>query len=246
MPKIYMKYGEPLKSKRYDELTIDTAKQIYRAVQTHQDFKLIELRCSGEDENYSEIVVVDCTSDGVPSKNEVGIKYRERLGLQFFQNPGKLPEVRALRSNFPITFHQHDVPSGEPLSLCLYIEQWSAVERTWTAQKHLSGIQWWLEKMSCGTLHADDQPLEPFFFDSRHTLILPTDFDDKIEKDDWSFIVEPRPLTDEDFRILVGRFEKNDNTVKTNDLTLSYLVISLPPPYSWSYRAHTKYSWGVA
>ena len=229
MPKTYIKYGEPLKSKRYNELTIDAAKQIYRAVQTHQDFKLIELRCLSEDENYSEIVVVDCTSDGIPSKNKIGIKYRERLGLQFYQNPDKLPEVRALRLNFPMTFHQHDVPSSEPLSLCLYTEQWSAVERTWTAQKHLSRIQWWLEKMSCGKLHADDQPLEPFFFDSRHTLILPTDFDDKIEKDEWSFVVEPRPLSDEDFRILVGRFEKNDGTVKTNELTLSYLVISLPP-----------------
>ena len=199
MSEEYIKFGELLDSSNYEKLTIHAAEQTYCAALAHNEYELVDLRYLGEGENYSEIVVVDFTNDAVPSRNEVGIKYRERLGLRFFQNPSIFPEVRALRSNFPITFHQHDVSSGEPLSLCIYFEPWSAVERTWTPQKHLRRIQWWLEKMSCGELHTEDQPLEPFYFDSRYTLILPTDFDEKAGKEGWLLIFEPRQLTDRDF-----------------------------------------------
>ena len=83
--------------------------------------------------------------------------------------------------------------------------------------------------MSCGKLHAEDQPLEPFYFDSRYTLILPTDFDEKVGKKGWSFIVEYRPLTEKEFRILVGRFEQKNASVKKSNLTLSCEVLSLAP-----------------
>ena len=146
MSEAYIKFGEPLKSSQYGKLTIDAAKKIFCAIQTHQEFELVELRNLDEGRSFSEIVVVDCTNDGVPSKNDVGIKYRERLGLRFFKHPGKLPEIRTLRSDFPVTFHQNHVSSGEPLSLCIYFEPWSAIEHTWTAQKHLGRIQWWLGK----------------------------------------------------------------------------------------------------
>ena len=228
MSEEYIQFGEPFKSNQYDELSIDAAKKIFCAIQTHQEFELIELRYLVEDEKYSEIIVVDSTNDGVPSKNVVGIKYRERLGLRFFKNPGKLPEVRALRSNFPVTFHQNHVSTGEPQSLCIYFEPWSAAERTWTAQKHLGRIQWWLEEMSCGTLHAEDQPLEPFYFESRYTLVLPTDFDEKVGKEGWSLIVEPRPLKDKDVRIIVGRFEKEEDSINKSYIT-SCEALSLPP-----------------
>ena len=227
MSEEYIKFGEPLKSNQYDELSIDAAKKIFCAIQAHQEFELVELKNLDEGGSFSEIVVVDCTNDGVPSKNDVGIKYRERLGLRFFKHPGKLPEVRALRSDFPATFHQNHVSSEEPPSLCIYFEPWSTIEYSWTAQKHLGRIQWWLEKMACGKLHAEDQPLEPFYFESRYTLILPTDFDEKVGKEGWSLIVEPRPLKDKDVRIFVGRFELEDDSVKKSNLTLSCEVLSL-------------------
>ena len=228
MSEEYIKFGEPLKNNQYDELSIDAAKKIFCAIQAHQEFEVVELRNMDEGESFSEIVVVDCTNDGVPSKNDVGIKYLERLGLRFFKHPGKLPEVRALRSDFPVTFHQNHVSSGEPLSLCIYFEPWSTIECTWTAQKHLGRIQWWLEKMACGKLHAEDQPLEPFYFESRYTLVLPTDFDEKVGKEGWSLIVEPRPLKDKDVRIFVGRFEKEEDSINKSYIT-SCEALSLPP-----------------
>ena len=219
MPEVYIKFGCSLKNNQFDELSIDTAKQTFCALQSHHEFELVELRYLGEGENYSEIIVADCLNDRVLSQNDVGIKYQERLGLRFYNDTRKIPEVRALRSDFPITLHQHDVFPGEPLSLCIYFEPWSAVERTWTAQKYLRRILWWLENISCNTLHADDQPLEPFYFDTRYTLVLPADFDEKAGNEGWALNVEHRPLTENGFRILVGQFEQAEKSENKNHLS---------------------------
>ena len=144
MPDPFIEFGDLFGNQNLEVLTVDAAKQTYRAVATHTNFKLIEIRNLTDQDGYGEILVVDCTNDSVPSKNRIGIKYCERLALRFFNNPARLPEVRALRRDFPVTLHRNFVQYGEPTSLCIYFEPWTAVERSWTPQKHLNRILTWL------------------------------------------------------------------------------------------------------
>ncbi|MGJ7467760.1 hypothetical protein [Comamonas thiooxydans] len=112
-----------------------------------RDFTIVQILHYGKDETpMLECIIVDVECDGVPSKNSVGIRYRERLALCVSGNPKLLVEVLALRKDFPVLMHQNQGIPGAPASLCLYFEPEAAVMRTWTPQSFLRRIQWWLEK----------------------------------------------------------------------------------------------------
>ena len=229
MEERFIPFGSALEPGR--ELRIESATRSLAAIHEHLDFELVECRLLGDDKRASEIVVVDCKCDGVPTRNPVGIRYRERLGLRFFSDEDQLPEVRALREDFPYTGHQYDVASGEPVSLCLYFESWSEVRRTWTPQKHLARIQWWLVETANGTLHRDDQPVEQIYFRSRFELVLPENFESPAEKADQVLVVESRcsPARREDSPILAGRMISATEAEKRANSSIQCVTLTLPP-----------------
>jgi hypothetical protein len=103
----YIKFGDLSSELTEDALTIPLARDTFKACVNHKFFELVELRCFiQEGKRIAEMLVVDCTNDGVPTQNEIGILYRERLGLIFHTARTQMPEVRALRQNFPPTIHQ--------------------------------------------------------------------------------------------------------------------------------------------
>lgn len=118
---------------------------------------------------------VEC--DRVPPINSPGIYYRERLAIFVPKDPTKLVEVIALRKDFPVMIHQNHGVEGGAANLCLYFEAPSSILRTWTAERFLMRIQWWLEMSSREKLHASDQPVEHLFFASKFELVLPWNFD---------------------------------------------------------------------
>jgi proteasome lid subunit RPN8/RPN11 len=68
-----------------------------------------------------------------------------------------------------------------PRSLCLYAQSWDDIKLHWTPTGYVGRLRYWLAETSKGTLHQEDQPLEPFFF-SDGPIILPPDlFTDAIE-----------------------------------------------------------------
>ena len=213
------------------EFRIESAVHSLAAIHEHPDFEVVECRLLGHDKAASEIIVVDCKCDGVPTRNSVGIRYRERLGLRFFSDGDQLPEVRALREDFPYTGHQYDVVSGEPVSLCLYFESWSEARRTWTPQKHLARIQWWLAETANGTLHRDDQLVEQIYFRSRFELVLPENFESQTEEADQVLVVKPRrsPARREDSPILVGRMVSATEAEKKANGSIQCVALTLPP-----------------
>ncbi|WP_043632931.1 Mov34/MPN/PAD-1 family protein [Chromobacterium haemolyticum] len=163
----------------------EESRRLLAACSQHPAFDVVELRrlesngTSGQIHQIVDGIVVECCDGTVPSRNAAGVTNRERLLL--LHGPGLLTphEVRALRANFPATPHQNSVPDGEPPSLCLYFEPWSAVERTWTPAKHLQRILWWLRETALGTLHRNDQPLERLHFVSPYQIVLPADFKER-------------------------------------------------------------------
>jgi hypothetical protein len=136
------------------------------------------------DKKKAEVLIIDVVCDGVPSQNQVGIKYRERLALWVPDDAAALVEVFALRKSCPVLIHQNNGTRSGPASLCLYFEPISTVTRTWTPQRFLRRIQWWLEQSAKGELHPADQPVEHLFFASSFELVLPWNFDELRHKGD--------------------------------------------------------------
>ncbi|WP_083297577.1 MULTISPECIES: Mov34/MPN/PAD-1 family protein [Stenotrophomonas] len=168
----YFEWGEPVAQA---EASVESQRflELLEACRNHSDIKFLELRRGKDPKSLG--IVVDVGDGSVAPGNPVGIRPRERLWLGFDQSGKRPPEVRALRRDFPNLLHLNAVPTNEPASLCLY-ENWTFEERQWTAQRHLRRILWWLRESAKGSLHATDQPLEPLFYGTGYTVVLPASF----------------------------------------------------------------------
>lgn len=224
-------FGRILENQDPDSLKIAAAQKTVLAIKNNPDFNLVELRYTQTEGLYSEIIVVECTNDGVFTDNRVGIKFRERLALRFWEDSEISPEVRALRRDFPVTPHQNHVNPGEPSSLCINVDHWATVQRSWTPEKHLKRILWWLAEAANESLHQHDQPVEPvyFYFHSAYEIVLPLDFDTKILDQSLSFVVEQRPMRDNPGRMLVGSFQPVTKAIKEGMPQLRSVAVSVPP-----------------
>ena len=232
-------FGEPIGGPLPDSLRLPITQQVWAAVEQRRQFTFVEARRLERDGGYAEMLVVDCENDAVPSRNPVGIEYRERLALVFHNDADRIPEVRALREGFPATAHQNQVAPGEPPSLCLYFAFWAEVRRTWTAQGHLTRIKWWLAETAKGTLHRSDQPLEQLYFDSRFELVLPFDFREKVGDKAHKLVVANRGESTKTIQ-LVGSM-RGRNELVGGQLDLPCIALSLPPivhgtvePFPWT------------
>jgi len=220
----YFEFGVLLEAGS-EGLSVPRAISICRTIDERDDFHLREVRHIDNGNQSSDILVVECVHVGVPNKNKVGIKGREVLALRFFVDEKKQPEVRALRKGFPITPHQNHVFEGESASLCIYYEPWSSTERSWTPQKHLERIKWWLLETSKGTLHQGDQPVEQLYFQPEYEIVVPKDFGDITKQNDLVFNIKPMLMDGEkNFRVLKGTFSDKAEVLAWNCLT-----ITLPP-----------------
>lgn len=162
----------------HEQLKLPRARALLAAVRDAGDFSLVQLLSHVvPGVPPVEVLVVDVECDGVPSRNLAGLRYRERLALCVPEDTGALIEVLALRRSFPILMHQNHGTRGGAASLCLYFEPPLTVMRTWTPQRFLRRIQWWLEQSAKGELHPADQPVENLFFTSKYELVLPWNLD---------------------------------------------------------------------
>lgn len=161
-----------------DALNLPRARALRAALCDAADYTLVKLLSrTTPDGEQIEVLVVDVECDGVPSRNPKGIQYRERLALVVQQDRRALIEVLALRKSFPVLMHQNHGTRDGAANLCLYFEPTPTVLRTWTPQRFLRRIQWWLEQSAKGELHPADQPVEHLFFASKFELVLPWNLD---------------------------------------------------------------------
>lgn len=137
-----------------------------------------ELRADPSEKGGSEYIVIDAGDGTVDAGNQGGIRRRERLAIGV--NPRyRVPVVvYTLRKDFPLLSHQHPPSSGGARVLCLYDSAWSTVERSWTPQRFIARMFWWLRESALLKLHRDDQPLEQLFYMSPYQLILPSNYPD--------------------------------------------------------------------
>jgi hypothetical protein len=84
------------------------------------------------------------------------------------------PSVLALRQDFPPDVpHQNDVPEGTPCALCVDDRPWAEARLTWSAADTVRRIQLWLARAARGELHDTARPLDPIFFRSPVSLVVP-------------------------------------------------------------------------
>lgn len=131
------------------------------------------LECRSLSSDGVEMVVFE-TEVTVPQAGSVfGIEPRERMAVSFFSADDRMPEVLALRTNFPLTSHQNQRAEEIPRSLCVTDQRYEDLKRRWTGRLLLDLIRSWLKRAAHGELHADDQPLEPFFMPGRTHVLIP-------------------------------------------------------------------------
>lgn len=173
----YFAPGEVLEASREGELYPETA-ALLRACRASPYVEVRELRCEASGMSRTEYIVIDAGDGSVDAGNPGGIRRQERLAIGI--NPQyRVPIlVHALRKDFPPLSHQHPRAPGHPRTLCLFDHDWSAVQISWTPERYIARMFWWLRESAQLKLHRDDQPLEQLFYMSPFQLILPSNFAD--------------------------------------------------------------------
>lgn len=234
-------YGEPLPSLDPALLTHQEGRELLAVCQSFSYVNIIELRKATHGQTVEDIIIADFGDGSVPSRNPVGIQVQERLALTYRPDYSdyRCPyDVRAIRSDFPVTPHQNHVLQGEPTSLCLYFEPWSALQRTWTPQNHLKRILWWLKETASGTLHREDQPLEQFYLASPWQIILPADFNEKVSQANTSLSLTYLGSYSNGLGLIInGSFEPGDDQNKTGKPHYECLTITTSPVQSGTIEA---------
>lgn len=216
-------FGQRLEHQEEEKLTVAAARAAVGAVREDRNFRLLELRR----DDVSEILIVECRTH-VFSKNACGIRFREPLALRFFRDASKLPEVRALRSDFPELLHENEQEPGEPVGLCVYQEPWAELRRTWTPQRFLGRIRWWLKAASEGKLHPPELAPEQLFFDSFITVVLPEDFDELCSRKDQALALEGRSPRDGSKWVVNATFRPVRQFLQNEDRNYALIALTLP------------------
>jgi len=138
--------------------------------------RLVECRCrdAGSGDGKAEIIILDLDIQR-PQLTVNDIRRVERFAVVFEPGDATYPEVLALRTDFPLVPHLNLRKDEFPRSLCLYDQSWEEVRTRWTASAFVERIRGWLADTATGTLHRDDQPLEPLLFGTPYRLVIPAD-----------------------------------------------------------------------
>jgi hypothetical protein len=174
MDALYIIEGQILPLRK-EALTSARARATYAALQWYHYYQLLDAKIFEEFGLKFDALIVEVSPE-LPQVKKHDIRYREPLALCFDHEDRGLPRVQALRKDFPFDVsHLNLVPADTPRELCLYNEPLDVVRLTWTAPEFLGRITTWLAKTATGTLHAPDQPLEPFLLPLANEVIVPCD-----------------------------------------------------------------------
>jgi hypothetical protein len=119
------------------------------------------------------------------------IRRVERLAVMFDPADTAPPEILGLRIDFPLVPHVNAREQEVPRSLCLYDQPWHEIALRWTAPAFVEQIRGWLSRTAQGSLHAEDQPLEPFIFMSPYHIVVPHGVFERAEVPDEPLWVVP-------------------------------------------------------
>ncbi len=185
-----------------DSLTIERAKSTAHAVgHGHLEYaRLVE--CRRRDGGKEEIVVLEVDVQR-PQKRVHDVRATEPLAIVFFADDRR-PDVLSLRGDFPQVPHLNLSSTERPKGLCLYEQDWTELKPTWTPPRFVERIRFWLAETARGTLHQEDQPLEPIIVGCGYQIIVPHDLFTRAETVDVQTLAIRLAGDDEKGRILIA------------------------------------------
>ena len=127
-----------------------------------------------QSDGLSDIVDLELEID-LAQDRAVPIHHREPVRI-VFASPDDLiaPRVLSLREDFPSgQVHTNLDREVDGLCLCIWEEGWHDLSRNLTGQALVERIRWWFAGMADGSLHADDQILEPLVATTSDTIVFP-------------------------------------------------------------------------
>lgn len=172
-PELLSLRGEPV---QVGNLKIAKARQFAQYLQDSGPKAFVEFRGAVRQSSPPAETVVFVVTPERPQKMAYPIQHEEPLAATFLADDSRAPEVISLRSDFPSAPHQNLQLEELPKSLCLYDQPYGNVKLTWTPAEFLHRVHFWLSKTATGSLHGEDQPLEPLLSSSDSRLVLPADF----------------------------------------------------------------------
>ncbi|TSA19386.1 hypothetical protein D4R75_09625, partial [bacterium] len=107
----------------------------------------------------------------IPQKTVHDIRFKEHIAV-VVRDEIRVPEVYALRSDFPKVPHTNLKEYDTPKSLCVYENQ-DEEKLRFAPGRFLEDVRLWFSRTASGALHQEDQPLEPFALTSNPRLIIP-------------------------------------------------------------------------
>jgi integrative and conjugative element protein (TIGR02256 family) len=150
-------------------LTIDKAKEFIDAVNLNPFAQLIEVRKNSKED---EIIIIDLNIEK-PQICKNDIRDIEQVAVLFHSENNLMPEIFALREDFPSVPHLNLKEFDHPKCLCLYEEPYEELKLRWSSFSFLERIREWLCLTAKGKLHATDQVLEPLLFFTNSYIVLP-------------------------------------------------------------------------
>jgi len=174
-------------------LKYDNCKSVLVSSEIFTCIKFVE--CKLNDVTGEEVAVFDFYPD--EHQNTIhDIRDIERIAISF-KSDKELPKVSALRMDFPNDLsHLNTSSPHSPRELCVYEDHWEELKHKWSASTFLLRIKEWLELSAIGTLHQEDQPLEPFLNTNSILIygqnINETFFVKELAKDTYELTSEPQ------------------------------------------------------
>ena len=159
----------PGQSVSVDELQLRDAKEIARAVMQAVYTELIG--CCRTDAG-EEVVIFDAEVE-LGQRRVHDIRPTERISVVCDGDETSIPDILAIRSDFPQVPHLNIRFTPYPRSLCIFEEPPEEVRLHWSAPLVVERIRQWLALTAKGQLHAQDQPLELLLPPSLQQLIVP-------------------------------------------------------------------------
>jgi len=155
-----------------DTLMVPLAVQFVAHIKSRGDdaFELLECRSFEGLEALKLLVRPE-----LPNGRLYDFQNEEALLLVFTRDGDGLPNLYALRKDFPRVPHMGLVQKGMMPWICLFGEDPDEVRRRLTPQFLADRILWWFSQNARGILHRDDQALEPFLLGKIRPIYFPSE-----------------------------------------------------------------------
>lgn len=235
-----------------EKAELKSSASMINAINHMSDCDFIELLVERNKDQIIEYVICSISNDEVPSRNNYGIEYRERIAYVFGSHI-KIPRTLALRKTFPETMHQNSTSPDAPKELCLYEEEESVTLVSWTPERHIRRTKWWLIQASIGKLHADDQAVEQLLYNPSTTIVIPSNlsYGLKQKKRIYATLIQNNLANDKAVSFIEAKWER---THHPQGLKINLLDILTPeithgkiysPPYNYDALISLMTSIGV-